>query len=94
MNKLQAKGAEGVAAMAHGLALNALQSGQRTYCPELAKPSALAAGIDPWGIAIDTIESVEVAKGTAVPIISAWRLAHWAVDGGVACPVFRRVVLS
>lgn len=94
MNKFQVKGAESIAAMAHVLALNALQSGQRTHCPELVKASALAAGIDPWGIAIDAIESVEVAKGTAVPIISAWRLAHWAVDGGVARPVFRRVVLT
>lgn len=94
MNRFQTKGAEGVAAVAHGLALNALQNGQRTYCPELVKASALAAGIDPWGIAIDAIEDVQVSNGAAVPIVSCWRLAHWAVDGSIARPVFRRVELS
>lgn len=92
MNKFQAKGAEGVAAMAHGLALNALQSGQRTYCPELVKASALAAGIDTWGIAIDAIEGAAIASGRNQN--DGWQLVHWAVDGGVARPVFRRVVLS
>jgi len=78
-NKLETKGAEAIAATASGLARLAIERGQHTYCPVLAKPSGLAGSLDTWALAIDAIE----AEG--------WRLEHWATaEGGTARPIFRR----
>lgn len=80
---LRDKGIEAVAASAAVFAVRAHESGLRYYCPVLPKPSALAAAVDTWGIALEAITS------------NGWRLHTWATaDDGTARPLFERVVDS
>lgn len=74
------KAADSVDAVAYADAAFASQQGRLVCCPVLAKPSALASGIDTWAISIEAIER------------AGWSLASWAIDpAGNARPVFRKV---
>lgn len=80
MSKLADKATQAVRETASSFATLALENGAVYYTPTLERPSGFAKGlaVNFWGAQIEAI------------VEAGWTLEQWAVDDGVAYPVFQR----